>query len=790
MSVNKNKVIAAAQRFAQRGQFDRAIGELRTILEDDPEDVRVWHRVADLQIRKGSIPAGIATYEIIARHYEERGFFLKAVAVYKKILQADSTLVEAHRRLGELYVRLGLGPEAISEFQFVVGACERDGLHAESLELLENIVELGPDDEANRIRLAEAHARQGDHVAAIEQFNRALTQLRENGDLVLFTQVAERLLYLYPDQLNVLRSLSEVYLERDDPKRALARLQRIFRVDPSHVPTLELIAQAFVAIEQRSKAESVYREIVRTGDRDQRIRAIAALAAAGIRTCDIFIVCDATTHADARHLKAAVPALRCFVALDDLEPGEAADEVVPAMHRDAVLTAILVPGHVSTAWSRSEDVARAIARARTDDGHRVVPIYLSGDRPPTTVDYGLRRLHGLYVEQEGWPAIGKALSTIVEVQRSRPGTVTVEGPMADLASQLADVEARIQDARMQGQVTAELLEERVLLKRAMREGGELRAGDILDGRYTLQAPLGHGGFARVWQAYDRDRARSVAVKILHARFGADSVGRSRFARGARQMERLEHPHIVRVLEADGSDLGRRFYVMSYMSGGDLAEAVLAGRVQPADARWVARQIGNALAFAHSHGMVHRDVKPANILLDQHGRACLADFDLVRAPGTTGATRHGDRMGSFIFTAPECEENASEAGPAADVFGLAMTLVCVLAGRALTRSDFRNTERTIDRLDAPTGVREALKRAVEWDVERRTGQVADLLAELEVGWSDPLDQPPAQRALLPEEQAWLSDTNRVRRARGLPLVTPEKIPAPITQRAVARAKHRR
>ncbi|MEZ4434209.1 MAG: tetratricopeptide repeat protein [bacterium] len=263
MALNKNKVIAAAQRYAQKGQLDRAISELRTVVEEDPEDVRVWHRIADLQIRKGSVNQAIATYHRIARHYEDRGFFLKGVAVYKQILAADPTLVDVHRQLGELYVKLGLGPEAVGQFQIVVGTYEREGRHQDSLELLEKIVELGPEDESNRIRLAEGYARQSHNDRAIAEFKRTLHDLRDKSRHEDYVQVAERLLYLYPDELDVVRALSEIYLERGDPKRALARLQILFRADPTDPLTLDLLARAFTEIGQTAKAVSVYRELAR-----------------------------------------------------------------------------------------------------------------------------------------------------------------------------------------------------------------------------------------------------------------------------------------------------------------------------------------------------------------------------------------------------------------------------------------------------------------------------------------------------------------------------------------------
>ncbi|MCA9537897.1 MAG: tetratricopeptide repeat protein, partial [Myxococcales bacterium] len=263
MALNKNKVIAAAQRFAQKGQYDRAIAEYRTIVDEDPDDVRIWLKIGDLHARKGSTGQAIATYQRVANHFSDKGFFLKGVSAYKLILGLDPSNIEAHRALGDLYVKLGLGPEAIAQFQIVVGTYEREGRHRDSLELLKRIVELGPDDEANRIRLAEGHARQNDAEAAIGEFKGVLSQLIDKGRFDEYIQVAERLLYLYPNELEVVRALSDVYLRRGDAKRALARLQVLFRADPTDTATLELLAAAFAEIGQTVKAISVYRELAR-----------------------------------------------------------------------------------------------------------------------------------------------------------------------------------------------------------------------------------------------------------------------------------------------------------------------------------------------------------------------------------------------------------------------------------------------------------------------------------------------------------------------------------------------
>ena len=281
MALNKNKVIAAAQRFTQKGQFDRAIKEYSSIVDEDPDDVRIWLKIGDLHTKRGAISQAISTYVRVANNYAEKGFHLKSVAVYKKILTIDPSSVDAHKSLGDLYVHLGLGPDAVSQYQIVVGAYEREARHHDSLELLKRIVQLGPEDYANRIRLAEAHARLEEQVDAVEQFKQVLQQLEQASRLDDYVQVAERLLYIAPEELDVVRDLSQIYLRRGDAKRALARLQVLFRANPTDISTLELLAKAFHDIGQTTKAVSVYRELARVhgeaGDTNAQVAAYRKL---------------------------------------------------------------------------------------------------------------------------------------------------------------------------------------------------------------------------------------------------------------------------------------------------------------------------------------------------------------------------------------------------------------------------------------------------------------------------------------------------------------------------------
>ena len=282
-----------------------------------------------------------------------------------------------------------------------------------------------------------------------------------------------------------------------------------------------------------------------------------------------------------------------------------------------------------------------------------------------------------------------------------------------LVEQLEDARRRRQALHVAKASTAGVDAQILDLRRRLREGGRLRAGDTLgDGRYLLLKVLGRGGFASAWCALDRERGEQVAIKVLHAEQAGDPVRRERFLRGARVMATLDHEAVVRVLEPGAEDGGHFYFVMALAPGGDLHRAVVNGRVRPEAALPLVLQIGDALAEAHARGIVHRDVKPANILLDGTGAPLLTDFDLVALGDTTGGTRSGAAMGSFLYMAPEQAHDAKEAGAGADVYGLGMTAVFCLYGRDLPAIVVRHPEQVIAKLPVDDAIKAVLTRAIE------------------------------------------------------------------------------
>jgi tetratricopeptide (TPR) repeat protein len=364
---------------------------------------------------------------------------------------------------------------------------------------------------------------------------------------------------------------------------------------------------------------------------------------------------------------------------------------------------------------------RASARARFLSEHNIRPLWFQASEYGAVDVY----LAELARSMTGAPTF----STANRSARVSPPPRYQDEATRALAENLDRARARRKELADAGEPTREVDDEILGLRRTLREGGQLKAGDALrEGRFLLLERLKRGGFGWVWRAFDREREELVAIKVMHSEFAVDSVRRDRFYRGARAMAELAHPHVVRIREACSEDGGYHYFVMDLLSG-DLEQAVLAG--QPTLARIVSTilGVGSALAAAHARGIVHRDVKPANVLLDAEGEPKLSDFDLVRAGDTTGGTRSG-ALGSFPYLAPECLLHADAADARADVYGLAMTAIFALHGASLPLEVYRNGSAFVDGLACTISIKSVLKRAISWEAAGRPADAALFCKELE------------------------------------------------------------
>ncbi len=207
-------------------------------------------------------------------------------------------------------------------------------------------------------------------------------------------------------------------------------------------------------------------------------------------------------------------------------------------------------------------------------------------------------------------------------------------------------------------------------------------GTIVDQRYTLKEKIGSGGMADVWLASDQELDRQVAVKILHDRFAQDKEFVERFRREAQSAAGLQHPNVVSIFDR-GEFRDTYFIAMEYVDGPQLKDLVKGG-MSTKDAIDFTRQILNAARFAHRKGIVHRDLKPQNVLIDDEGRARVADFGIARGE-SSDITATGSVMGTAQYLSPE-QAQGKETTPRSDIYSIGVILYEALTGRVPFQGD--------------------------------------------------------------------------------------------------------
>jgi serine/threonine-protein kinase len=269
---------------------------------------------------------------------------------------------------------------------------------------------------------------------------------------------------------------------------------------------------------------------------------------------------------------------------------------------------------------------------------------------------------------------------------------------------------------------------------------------LAEGRYLLERELGRGGMATVHLARDAELDRPVAVKVLAGHLSGDEGFRERFAREARMAAGLSHPNVVQVFDA-GEDDGRLFIVMEYVPGVTLADELRrAGKLAPAAAVDLALQTCAGLEHAHDGGLVHRDVKPGNLLLREDGALKITDFGIARAVEATQLTQVGSVLGTAAYLSPE-QAAGEPVTAAADIYGLGVVLYELLTGRtpflfeSLTDLVANHREATVTPVrELEPAVPEALEAAVMKCLARnpdyRPASAASLARELAAASPEP------------------------------------------------------
>jgi serine/threonine protein kinase len=234
------------------------------------------------------------------------------------------------------------------------------------------------------------------------------------------------------------------------------------------------------------------------------------------------------------------------------------------------------------------------------------------------------------------------------------------------------------------------------------------------GHYQIVAPLGEGGMAAVYKAYQPTMDRYVALKVLPRHFASDPQFIARFQQEAKVLAKLQHPHILPVFDFGEAD-GYTYIVMPFVQSGTLAD-VMQGRSLPLPQIYtLISQIGSALDYAHAHGLIHRDVKPRNVLIDERDNCLLSDFGLVKmAEGSVKLTQTGGVLGTPAYMSPE-QGRGQELDGRSDIYSLGVILYEMLTGRPPYEADTPIAimlKHISEPLPLPRALNPALPEAVE------------------------------------------------------------------------------
>ncbi len=302
-------------------------------------------------------------------------------------------------------------------------------------------------------------------------------------------------------------------------------------------------------------------------------------------------------------------------------------------------------------------------------------------------------------------------------------------------------------------------------------GDESGAGPLLKNRYQLGRVLGRGGMCIVYQALDTRLQRNVAVKRLEPPLNEDPRTRARFDREGRALAQLSHPNLVTLVDR-GSSENEDYLVFEYVEGRSLKEVIRDGRMSIADFGSIVGQVAEGLAHAHMAGIVHRDVKPQNILIDRQGHAKVTDFGIATGPDWTRVTKAGAIIGSARYMSPE-QIRSKPVDARSDIYSLGVVMYEMLTGNPpfdgtnmpeIARQHLNSPPPSLSGLrnDLPAGLEKLVMRCLAKDADDRFSSMDELLGAL-VGLG----------LYAPQRTAEVSNPNRRSHRRGAPEERPAR-----------------
>ncbi|GEM_PF-5930089 len=261
MQTKKDKLLLKADQYAMDRNFKKAIALYQQAVELEPSDIRTRLRLSELMYQAGKVAESLTILQFVGDYYKEHGFLLKAVAVYKKMLEVDPSRTQLHGILADLYFKLGMVPEAIRQYKSQVKALVRQGRIGESLYVVRSMLELDPQNVADRLKLAEQFSKQSMIDEAGQEYKRVLKLLERKMKTEEWGRVALRFLHHSPDDVAVRKKVIEWLVESGDFQQALQHLYVVLVADTQDTESLRMAAHCFEMLRQPDKAVVVLKTL-------------------------------------------------------------------------------------------------------------------------------------------------------------------------------------------------------------------------------------------------------------------------------------------------------------------------------------------------------------------------------------------------------------------------------------------------------------------------------------------------------------------------------------------------
>ncbi len=269
---NKDKLLESAQKFLQKGQVAKAIKDYQKVVEIDPRDVRNRQKLAELYGRERRNEEALETYEGVAKHYFENGFYLKAIAVYKQMQKIDANRVSIYHRLAELNEKQGLIGNALAEYRNLVAYYEKSQMLPEAIKVLQKMKDLEPENLNIRVKIAETYAGLGLKEKSREEFRDILNFLHKKQDFARILKLYEIFLPHYPEDLELRIGQAEAHIERGEVDHGLELLKGLLKGRPDHAELLLALAGGYRKKGDFENERLTYQHLLKTAPEELEYR--------------------------------------------------------------------------------------------------------------------------------------------------------------------------------------------------------------------------------------------------------------------------------------------------------------------------------------------------------------------------------------------------------------------------------------------------------------------------------------------------------------------------------------